>query len=258
MAQIGNPLSLNQLLLRNKPGDFVDHRGFGTMGATDLQQTWAELRGDRFFNGVTWGPPIHQGKSRWHTYLVLVYISLVFTYLLGTVPCILTMGIFWPKINGFAWGYFTPISGVIYNPTYNWLFGPPCGTHWLCNDFFSNYKWHVWRQATHLPGPCFPLPWLWEEEYIPDTQIMYSILNKQMVGKYTFAWSIWLSINTLPHWKHLPTHWNSLQKNARKFAIYPTEFPEGESLCCWVHPPHPGCNRYHQDDIISSVSGITN
>ena len=32
-------------------------------------------------------------KSRWHSYLVLVYISLVFTYLLkGTVPCILTMG----------------------------------------------------------------------------------------------------------------------------------------------------------------------
>ena len=35
---------------------------------------------------------IHQGKSRWHSYLVLVYISHVLTDLLGTVPYILTMG----------------------------------------------------------------------------------------------------------------------------------------------------------------------
>ena len=35
---------------------------------------------------------LHQGKSRWHSYLVLVYISHVLTYLLGTVPYILTMG----------------------------------------------------------------------------------------------------------------------------------------------------------------------
>ena len=26
-------------------------------------------------------------------------------------------------------------------------------------------KWTPWRQATHLPGPHFPLPWLWEEGY---------------------------------------------------------------------------------------------
>ena len=30
----------------------------------------------------------------------------------------------WPKINGFLWGYFTPISGVKRAPTYNWFFGP--------------------------------------------------------------------------------------------------------------------------------------
>ena len=33
---------------------------------------------------------LHQGKSRWHSHHVLVYISPVLTYLLGTVP--LTMG----------------------------------------------------------------------------------------------------------------------------------------------------------------------
>ena len=35
---------------------------------------------------------LHQGKSRWHSCHVLVYISPVLTYLLGTVPCTLTMG----------------------------------------------------------------------------------------------------------------------------------------------------------------------
>ena len=35
---------------------------------------------------------IHQGKSRWHSYHVLVDISPVLTYLLWTVPCTLTMG----------------------------------------------------------------------------------------------------------------------------------------------------------------------
>ena len=35
---------------------------------------------------------IHQGKSRWHSYHVLVYICPVLTHLLGTVPCTLTMG----------------------------------------------------------------------------------------------------------------------------------------------------------------------
>ena len=30
----------------------------------------------------------------------------------------------WPKINGFAWGYFTTISGVIWDPTHNCFFGP--------------------------------------------------------------------------------------------------------------------------------------
>ena len=35
---------------------------------------------------------LHQGKSRWHSYHVLVYLSHVLTYLLGTVPCTLTMG----------------------------------------------------------------------------------------------------------------------------------------------------------------------
>ena len=34
---------------------------------------------------------IHQGKSRWHNYHVLVYISPVLTYLLGTTVCTLTM-----------------------------------------------------------------------------------------------------------------------------------------------------------------------
>ena len=41
---------------------------------------------------LEWYYPIHQGKSRWHSYLVLVYIRHVLTYLLGTVPYILTMG----------------------------------------------------------------------------------------------------------------------------------------------------------------------
>ena len=34
---------------------------------------------------------IHQGKIRWHRYHVLVYLSPILTYLLGTVPCTLTM-----------------------------------------------------------------------------------------------------------------------------------------------------------------------
>ena len=34
---------------------------------------------------------IHQGKSTWHRPHVLVYISTVLTYLLGTVPCIFTL-----------------------------------------------------------------------------------------------------------------------------------------------------------------------
>ena len=37
---------------------------------------------------------IQQGKSRWHSYHVLVYISPVLTYLLGTVPSILTLRYF--------------------------------------------------------------------------------------------------------------------------------------------------------------------
>ena len=41
--------------------------------------------------GVVKQPLIHQGKCRWHSYHVLVYISPVLTYLLGTVPCTLTM-----------------------------------------------------------------------------------------------------------------------------------------------------------------------
>ena len=52
-------------------------------------------------NGLLWIPSflakstwkgVHQGKSRWHSYLVLFYISHVLTYLLGTVPYIFTMG----------------------------------------------------------------------------------------------------------------------------------------------------------------------
>ena len=35
---------------------------------------------------------IHQGKSKWHSYHVLVYISPVLTYLFETVPCTLTVG----------------------------------------------------------------------------------------------------------------------------------------------------------------------
>ena len=35
---------------------------------------------------------VHQGKSRWHSYHVLVYISHVLTYLFGTVPCTLRLG----------------------------------------------------------------------------------------------------------------------------------------------------------------------
>ena len=41
---------------------------------------------------LSWLNNVHQGKSRWHSYHVLVYISPVLTYLLGTVPCTLTMG----------------------------------------------------------------------------------------------------------------------------------------------------------------------
>ena len=33
----------------------------------------------------------NKGKSRWHSYHVLVNISPILTYLLGTVPCTLTM-----------------------------------------------------------------------------------------------------------------------------------------------------------------------
>ena len=40
---------------------------------------------------------LHQGKSRWHSYPVFVYISPIWTYLLGTVPCTLTMGYMKPK-----------------------------------------------------------------------------------------------------------------------------------------------------------------
>ena len=36
-------------------------------------------------------PKLHQGKSRWHSYHVLVYISPALTYLLQTVPCTLTI-----------------------------------------------------------------------------------------------------------------------------------------------------------------------
>ena len=35
---------------------------------------------------------LHQGKRRWHSYHVLVYIGSALTYLLGTVPCTLTTG----------------------------------------------------------------------------------------------------------------------------------------------------------------------
>ncbi len=32
----------------------------------------------------------------------------------------------WPKINGFARGYFTPVNGVIWPYFYSWWRGPPC------------------------------------------------------------------------------------------------------------------------------------
>ena len=44
------------------------------------------------FGGDFDSKDIHQGKSRWHSYHVLVYISPVLIYILRTVPCTLTMG----------------------------------------------------------------------------------------------------------------------------------------------------------------------
>ena len=41
---------------------------------------------------IFYGELILQGKSRWHSYPVFVYISPVLTYLLGTAPCTLTIG----------------------------------------------------------------------------------------------------------------------------------------------------------------------
>ncbi len=52
-------------------------------------------------------------------------------------------------------------------------FGSP--THhflicWVFESYPSSHhhgsqKWPPWRQASHLPGPHFPLLWLWEKEY---------------------------------------------------------------------------------------------
>ena len=54
---------------------------------------------------------IHQGKNRWHSYLVLVCRSHVFTYLLGTVPYILTMGYIPPLGKGKS-SSKVPCSGI--------------------------------------------------------------------------------------------------------------------------------------------------
>ena len=47
---------------------------------------------------------IHEGKSRWHRYHVLVYISPVLTYLLGTVSHVL-----WP-CYGPSWLFFNSLN----------------------------------------------------------------------------------------------------------------------------------------------------
>ena len=52
--------------------------------------TWETEDGGKTTDEMTWDE-IHQGKSKWHSYHVLVYISPVLTYLFGAVPCILTI-----------------------------------------------------------------------------------------------------------------------------------------------------------------------
>ena len=51
---------------------------------------------------------IPQGKSRWHSHHVLVFISPVLTYVLGTVPCTLTMVWVGSLFSFFACEHFSP------------------------------------------------------------------------------------------------------------------------------------------------------
>ena len=52
-------------------------------GCNDSGWIWME----KYFDIII----VHQGKSTWHRSHVLVYISPVLTYLLGSVPCIFTI-----------------------------------------------------------------------------------------------------------------------------------------------------------------------
>ena len=49
-----------------------------------------------------------------------------------------SMGPKWLKVNGFAWGYFNPTSGVTRAPTSNWRRGPSC-SRWF-QIFFRSLK----------------------------------------------------------------------------------------------------------------------
>ena len=55
---------------------------------------------------------VHQGKSRWHSYLVLVYIIHILTYLLGTVPYIFTMGNRWEGYDFKGFFFLKPQTAV--------------------------------------------------------------------------------------------------------------------------------------------------
>ena len=82
---------------------------------------------------------VRQGKSRWHSYHVLVYISPVLTYLLGTVSHVL-----WP------WG----INKVTNSETWTQKFHSqdPRGSNFSESpESFSRFFFQDWRESTLQP-----------------------------------------------------------------------------------------------------------
>ena len=87
----------------------------------------------------------------------------------------------WPDINGFAWGYFTSINGVTWDPTYIRLVGAHLAGKKRKRSAISELRfhildiatWHVRSDRTRpIRSPGFQPVVLWQVRsvYIPNNQ----------------------------------------------------------------------------------------
>ena len=138
---------------------------------------------------------LHQGKSKWHSYHVLVYISPVLTYLLGTVSHVL-----WPWGNRKTISTHNPLSSFR-----NFRIMIPSYSIPICQYLQWDHDFGILTPRTWEPGFASFHSWT-NPGWTSSTKISPSSLSTRRPNLWPMVRStktLYLQLSpTITHWNH--------------------------------------------------------